>query len=124
MKHEVIILNGGLKCDCGETFADMEAFTEHHLVSYNSPQERHIRARRAGSWSAGMVKIDVCSETTESVECTRVACLNQGNGRDCFSIIGTMNGEPVQFHELQEWQALLLRHHGGYVMNTHTLKLC
>ena len=124
MKHEVIILNGGLKCDCGETFADMEAFTEHHLVSYNSPQEHHIRARRAGSCSAGMVKIKVCSETTESVECTRVACLNQGNGRDCFSIIGTMNGEPVGFHELRQHEALLLRHHGGYVTQHKAYKLC
>jgi len=118
--HNVIILDGGLKCDCGEVFADMEAFTEHHLVSYNNPQEHHIRARRLGSWSAGMIMVPQCAETTESVECTRMACWNKGNGRDCYSIVGP----DFEYHELRHHEALLLRHHGGYVSQHHTLKLC
>jgi hypothetical protein len=123
--HEVVIAdNGKLKCDCGEAFDDLDALNEHNLVTYNKPQEKHIAARRASGYTAGFLRVEQCAETTESVECTRVACWNKGNGRDCFSVIGTSAGEPIGVHELRENEAMLLRHHGGYVMQHKAFKLC
>lgn len=123
--HEVVILDGGLKCDCGEVFPDLAALNEHSLVTYNNPQPHHIASRRASGYTGSYVKVERCADTTESVECQRVACWNKGNGRDCYSVIGTdAAGESVQWHELRHHEALLLRHHGGYVMLHKSLKLC
>jgi hypothetical protein len=124
--HTVVIAdNGKLKCDCGEQFDDLDSMHEHNLVSFNNPEPKHIEARRMGSWER-FVMVERCAETVRAVECERVACWNKGNGRECFSIIGTdQAGEPVQWHELSEVEALLLRHHGGWIMYSHhAFKLC
>lgn len=111
--------SGELICNCGFIAGSPEVLNEHHLVSWNDPDGRHVRARRQSGYAAGWRSVEPDTEA-EPVKCKRVACHNRGNGRSCYSL-ETSRG---QVHELTLSEAGRLSMSGGLVMETLLYKLC
>lgn len=73
----------GLVCDCGQHCADLTAWHEHTVGTYNDPDERAIRLR--GSRVHSVVTVEPHSPA-RVLACVKVACAAHGNGRECWTL--------------------------------------
>ena len=110
-----------LRCDCGTECADLAAFHHHTVRTYNRPSPEAVEAR--GRAVLSLVRVDA-EPDAEIVECTKVACYAQGNGRECFRLVRAPRDFAGTIYELTRADAERLRDHGGVVNQTRCYSFC
>ena len=115
----------GLQCNCGAIESDLDAFHLHAVHTWNNPSESAIAAR--GKRVLRVLNITSSDvDTYRIVECTKVACHNAGNGRECMTLIlrGHQPGQERRLYELTAEAAERIARHGAYVNETHGYSFC
>ena len=107
-----------LTCDCGTECATVADFHAHTVRTWNNPDEAAIRHR--GDSVLHLVPF-AAAPSAAIVECTKVACYNHGNGRECFTLRFEEGGA---LFELTAEQAEQLREKGGWISSTHIHSMC
>ncbi len=114
----------GLVCDCGEHCGDLTAWHRHTVHTYGNPSPAAITLR--GNQVHGVVEV-APGTAAEIFACTKVACSNHGNNRECWTVKypDPANQRNECLYELPSEQlALELVTRGGVISMTHLYTHC
>lgn len=114
---------GHLVCDCGTHVENLDAWHAHTVTHHNNPTPEATDATARDQRHVFGVLPVPPGRGGEVTRCTKVACYNAGNGRECWTLDPGTGTHPL--YELPSREvAEALAERGGVLAATHAYSFC